>query len=361
MKSFCQYCEGAQDYIPELIQKLQSYPDDVFVHFGDVKKVGIYPAARRTVCAGVFAFPKKYVLSQIQRNPYFFNRPHAFIIKPKPGIRILRFQDVTSEWIEEIVKKFNLQKIYDDTAALYNPHVRPADEFFCDMLKVATGWNKGAGAAIVRKAGYDALYDEGGGIMHTNEPYQIVFINPAYTVVERIDLGPNKNRFKTMAYKVLKTLADIMFGPNNYKLNYSARYSERFLTAHGEIDKHPFSLSFKYYAPSGNHEELKGYVSLHSQEASKEYPFPDTYIGISNDKPFTQADIEKVAKDLKEKLSKTTFRDNKDQYIEPIIKEINKVLGFQKAPKIEAENATIEKKYQEGTFRLNMYFSAYGG
>jgi hypothetical protein len=355
---FCQLLETVQDYIPELVGKLQNNPDpNLFVHFSGIEKIGIYPAARRTGVAGLFAFPKSYVLNKVGNNPYFYTRGYAFIIKPRPNAKILKMYDMSFDWLEKLVKKLGLQELYQKAKTSGKPN---AHSVFWEMMKSETAASKGGGAWIIRNAGYDALYDNGSGTMHSNEPYQIAFVNPVYDVVERINLTSAPNRFKKMAFAILQKAANQLFGEGWYKIDSSRHYSDKTLKAIGQIESHPFEASLTYYIPDkDSNNSFTARINLYSKEAEDNFGERRIEVRADSDENIDHQ-IKSIVDEYKEKISETKFRENKNDFIKPLIYSINKLLGLTKPPVFDFESGSITRNYKEGKIHIAVFYSDYG-
>jgi hypothetical protein len=258
-------------------------------------------------------------------------------------------------WIEELVKKLNLEEWLEKVQRNYSETKNPANLFW-NIMKTITQSRRGGGAYIIRKAGYDALYDEGGGVMHRSEPYQIVFVNPSFNVLEMVILKSTRNKINRLAHTLLTRMADRLF--DAYKITSSRRYS-RSLTANGTINGHNFKLNFEYYDSQKNTYEntpFKAAISFYGSETP--YEFPKEIIEVPENEPFDLKDVDNLTNMFKTHLARVKYHDV-NKYIVPFIKEINQLLGLTKEPKIGTEEATIQRHYHDGSFNFNLYFSKY--
>ena len=218
-----------------LVDFLEPYKnrDDIYVHFTDIKKVGVNPKSQFFTPSGVYSYPLDIAWSKydkLTKVPFAGNKKFVYILKQtKP---VFEFSDYSSsKWEKDKSKLISLFKnkkfkINEDSEdwyefSIYASHnmIDPED-FNPDSLSIqslitiaeatrklkthsaklwnttklisANGrsdpnpniWNK-----VLRDIGYGAVSDRRGkGIIHSNEPIQTLFLTPdAYKIVDVLE------------------------------------------------------------------------------------------------------------------------------------------------------------------------------
>ena len=205
-----------------------------YFSFQDIGKVGVNPQAKYSTPAGVYAYPLKYMFKKftIGRIPYAMNRPELFLLELTSD-KIL-FANNYSNFDDEIDK---LKDYCNNNNIDFSNAVKEAEEYirYCNggrldkekvnpytishyIAKTAKGglslinlWNK----ILHNVLGYDAIIDNGTGLIHDNEPTQACFlVSSSYKVVEKLknnisnyvnglDFSSGKERFEKVKFERL--------------------------------------------------------------------------------------------------------------------------------------------------------------
>lgn len=188
--------------MPELFEKLKQLPEEYSgVHFSKSDQLSFNLNPSHFDPIGIYVFPKKYVLEgNLAKNTMFASYPYAFLIEPTKQAKILNL-DMNYATAEELLGKMGIDKnlLYDKEVYHKSGKDTPGHRFWGAMehyrnvprnfknLGRNVSWN-----ALFLKTGYNALYDPGLHIIHTNEPAQVIYLDhKAYRVV---DVVKNTNK-----------------------------------------------------------------------------------------------------------------------------------------------------------------------
>jgi len=373
--------EAVSDYLPKLFDYLRNQPDDVLVHFSNVDKVGINPNPTHTDPVGIFTFPKSYVLNKtFNRNSHFFGMPYTFILKLKDNAKVLNLSKLTHTEADNLIDKMGIGE-YRQHATHQRPGiVAKAGHFLWQTMDKAVNaqyekyapsgryhnwqknitWNK-----LFKKAGgFDALIDDGDSIIHSNEPSQVVILNPmAFTQLEKFQVSP-VNIYKNLATRMLNKLGEAIFQDHRTSMARDSSYRNRVrMTARGEINGMSGTLSLNYEEPSEPHEKnilrhsLRGQIFL-SLQHGHDYHTENFEIPL-DDEETLDSNLERMISNIHTYLANpNNFRQDRGRYTQMLIQQICTLLGFGKAPKVQGETADYVKVYPQGTFMINLGYHA---
>lgn len=185
-KSF--YLNESRNY-PTDIELFQKYKNqDVYYSYRSIDKLGINPNSKYDTPNGIYAYPVKYQNPEEVKFTGDTNSGIVYFFKLKYGTNLL---DISRGLYPKTKLASDLKKL--ETAG-YNVDLdfdkanidTPAGHLWYALYKNqknANNWNY-----LLRKVlGYDAVLDTGYGIIHNNEPAQIVVLNP--TSVEILEKG----------------------------------------------------------------------------------------------------------------------------------------------------------------------------
>lgn len=209
---------------------------DSYVHFSDIPKLGINPKKRHGDPHGVFFYPVSWLKIHMRDHQYQFatSKPYFFLAEiDKHGPGVFDLMNVRWDVVKSVANRNGWGKyleaakqgasVFSGSGSTESPIPRgvrrKSGAFFygtADLLanspkvfETLTGvtvdetwtWSK-----LLR--GVKAMFDTGGGIINTNEPYQVVVIDPrAYRLVVQ---GENKQKdFPSTKYVVEKVMADL--------------------------------------------------------------------------------------------------------------------------------------------------------
>ena len=362
--------ESLEDYYVEFFAKLKSYPGDVYVHFTDgvtdnipkgaieQPKIGINPRNKGGYYGdptGVYAFPRDYVLSDLGVNHFFYSKKYIYIIQLKPGQRILNLTTITLPEAEGVAANLGLTYEFAATARM-NSGKEPGKILwttFIDNYKK----NKGGNAAFnnaVRRAGYDAIVDDGSGIIHHNEKNQIAILNPrGYRVLDMmknpIRSGVSQQR---LAMRILKIVATQVLGKYSLTTSRSSR-SEKTYHAKGRIKNKPFTVYLTQYEEGTRFRASIGIGSHYMDSYIKPFTIivpEDTYFDVDNE-------AKTIAAAINAKLEKTQIRSSNKKKVADLANALAQIMGFTKMPELDEESATLTRRYKKGKFRFNVRYS----
>ena len=161
-----------------------------FMHFSDdklgKKTLGINTGYSYGTPIGIYGYPVTRDFGQLKAKQAFaLDRFYVFIFSINGNI--LYCQDYTESNYERDTKL--LGKIYDiddETFDYAEDNVKGgrAIDALWNLTKILAHDNVLIWGKILRELGYDAIYDNGSGIIHENEPYQIIVLNPRVIVHE---------------------------------------------------------------------------------------------------------------------------------------------------------------------------------
>lgn len=164
--------------------------------------------------SGIYAFPLNYVLKNYanQNLNIFFSMPYIIILEDKSQNKFLLGQERTfSEWYD-IFSKMNIdfKKIIHHLKDIYGVNIKrylklkktskeivDAKIFFSITQFSEDGTVVNGDVQRMRwiKAGFDALEDDGYGIVNNQEPYQIIFLKEdACDIIDYYNKKPQLKR-----------------------------------------------------------------------------------------------------------------------------------------------------------------------
>jgi hypothetical protein len=159
---------------------------------------------------GIYAFPKEYVLSGgLKHNSGFYNSDYWYIIRPiRSKCKILNLSKLTDAELGELLKKMEIPEKYLTDPSVYhksNKSKTPGHMLWGIMEKYKQdnknwnnfGWNK-----LFKKADVNVFLDEGDSIIHSNEPSQIVYMEPG--TYEVIKTGTRRAKSSNVLAAVIK-------------------------------------------------------------------------------------------------------------------------------------------------------------
>ena len=180
----------------ELYEKYKD--NDVYFSYRSIDKLGINPKSRFDTPNGIYAYPVRYQTTNV-RFTGDTNTGFVYFFKLKPGTNLLDLGEYNKTAFDNDIKKLK--------DAGYNTDLDFSDskvDSFPGNLWFATYKNRGNANKwnyLLRKVlGYDAVLDRGEGIIHNNEPAQIVVLNP--TSIEVLETGMYDKRTATQRFDV---------------------------------------------------------------------------------------------------------------------------------------------------------------
>lgn len=193
--------------LSQLIDKYKK-GSNYYITFRSINKIGVNPQSRWDTPIGVYT----YNLENTNTFPYtgckYEKHCYAFILSPKQNAKKLNLQKysksdlikdinklknltlIDETYLNEYYKKFNLNECedinYDELELALqqtkNKHIINYGKNIWNIVKNIAS-NNSNWSKILITLGYDYVEDNGQGIIHENEPFQTVFLNPSSYVV----------------------------------------------------------------------------------------------------------------------------------------------------------------------------------
>lgn len=166
--------------------------ENKFISFTKLEKLGVNPVNIHSTPIGLYTYPVKYALESAKHTdfsslPYAGNNPYVHFIEISPSANVWVMSDRTN--IETYCDKL-IQFASDNSIDLSFKHLTPQTLYNCVYSVANKISSKSATTkmAIIFKNvfGIDALYDDGNGIIHSNEPTQMVIFNPKIIVKHKL-------------------------------------------------------------------------------------------------------------------------------------------------------------------------------
>jgi hypothetical protein len=232
-----------------------SYIKNAFASFTNINKLGINPKSKYDTPLGIYAYPLDYILDEVgdwyemTKLPFAGGNPFVNLFEIKGNLVILNglsqsdlskyylklgdyysktlgAKKGSTEW-KSAVDELETWIVDAPTYALINSNGGrlwyvtmkmswAITEFYGKSSKSSSiVWNK-----IFREIGIDAALDMGDGVIHSNEPHQLVVFNPrSIRNVKRFDnkYSPQSTEYSIKTGDTGKMLSDLMINnPTQY-------------------------------------------------------------------------------------------------------------------------------------------------
>jgi hypothetical protein len=263
----------------DLMDYLEKTPDDVFVNFSDRPKDLFVPSKKTSHYdpMGIYGFPKEYMQQKDNKNQGFWSLPYITVFKMKPDAKVLDLSTITVDAAKQMLQKMGIEDYIDKPY-----HRKPVDAsggallwntmekyIALNRLHKNTAWN-----ALFKKIGVDAVRDTK-SIIHSNEPNQVVVLNPSKAeIVKSVEkpLNTFQQKIQKQMYDLLNELgnkylkdfkitstrrgsADITKNYPNYELAAKPDISMLATSINPEL---PLTIELHYSAYNG---KLTGYIN----------------------------------------------------------------------------------------------------
>lgn len=197
-----------------IIQELEPYKDkeNYYIQYTNIKKLGINPINKFTTPHGIYAYPLKYIWSDLKSNMIPFAGDRKYIILfAASNPKLIETSDYTYIDLQEDIKKikkyyieyFNNDNEFNNNINAWSKQSKlkyPFSLFWIITKKLSIHmarknhkkfmpvWN-----GILRKLNYKGFTDkDGNGLIHRNEPIQAIFLDKS--IIKVVDLFDNKRR-----------------------------------------------------------------------------------------------------------------------------------------------------------------------
>jgi len=174
---------------------------DFFVHFSNVPRVGLYLINKFDTPIGFYSYP----LDFDKIGDFAIERPYAIIFRIKSGAKILNLDEYHPyKFYNDLKKLKEKYKITDDQLKQWikTSEVKSDAGYIWNISRnisllsgtgIEGGEEKSGGGSTGRwtmilnkDLGYDGVFDDCLGIIHSNEPCQSVFFNTR--IIEVVDI-----------------------------------------------------------------------------------------------------------------------------------------------------------------------------
>lgn len=204
---FKNWIEHNEIIMPKLFDRIRSINNKyVGAHFTKSNEISYNVAPYHYDPIGVYAFPRDYILSGgLEKNSGFLQNNNVFILVPTGNAKILDLNMNESKAKELLVKMGISYDLMNDESIVHNSSGKTVGHKFWAVLENVRhskglsknmSWN-----TLFSKTGYNVLYDSGHGIIHYNEPSQIVYLDhKAYKIIDVIKKESNNLVLKIHSY-----------------------------------------------------------------------------------------------------------------------------------------------------------------
>lgn len=250
--NFRLWLETNEIIMPELFERVKQLKDEYSgVHFSNMDQLSFNLKPSHHDPIGLYVFPKNYILSGgLKSNSMFSSFPYAFLIEPTNNSKVLNL-DMSYEEAEKLLNKIGLDKnLLYDKEVYHNSGSSPGHKFWGVLENIRNSKNLSRNISwnsFFSKTGFNTLYDPGLGIIHSNEPMQVVYLDhKAYKIVDVIK-SKNNNIFAQFAsafpdFQIFKRKSHL---DSKYKENYLKKDG---ITIHTVLTEYkPDELRIKVY------------------------------------------------------------------------------------------------------------------
>lgn len=212
--------ESVPDFSKEFLSKITPFPCEYGFTMTNVEKIGIFPKSNNFTPLGVYFYPlneENYKLLILNGLPYASGRKFVGLVKfnmsDKSQWLLLddNLNNQSKDKLKDALKYTHANKYSQNTPDNYT-----TDMSIYDMIKNFSFPHNSSQSQIqiaskftntLKKMGYIGVYDNGNGMIHSNERSQCVALTPAaYTIVgmyERQDILKSKDNNGGVEQKTL--------------------------------------------------------------------------------------------------------------------------------------------------------------
>jgi hypothetical protein len=308
----------------ELFENLEDWNNGVWVHYTDedflsmrynnkvpyetVKQPADKKFKKREVSrqfhqdpAGIYLFPEKFT-----PWPNWAKKKNVFYVTLKPSIRILDCGKLDEKEIRDFVALHGEIAVesFNDYTEQYPPeNPKRMMKMAWEMIRRTMMGDYGKWNAILRRAGYDALFDDTGSVM-SNE-VQLILLNPqAIASVKKQEIKPNAydNIFKIFdeVKEMCAPFGTIEVEPPQKRKEWGSYDTTKELTANVKVE----NADGRYAKFKINFDKENRTVNIHLQYSNPrlDYGSGATYSTITG-KYESYSGLDRLEKDLKKIFS----------------------------------------------------------
>ncbi len=337
--NFKVWLETNEVVIPKLFDKVRQLKGEYSgVHFSKTNQLSFNLNPHHYDPIGIYVFPKQYVLQGgLEKNQGFARNNYAFLIQETSSAKVLNL-NINIQTAEDLLTKMGIDKNLLNSEEIYHNSNKntPGHRFWGVLehirnknnLSKNMSWN-----SFFNKIGYNALYDPGLGIVHYNEPSQIVYLD--HKAYEVVDVIKNDNNY-SLLIKFASFFPDFMMNKG------SKRNQDEIKLRLFKKDTDSEFTNQEIYLQTSKYDESKIRVNVYGFELPEGEYSKEWYINIKSNE-----DLEKLVLEIKNFMknsprAKKRFINQKYKFIEDIAKTYKL--------RIDPEfPAVIEKKYKDNT------------
>lgn len=184
----------AEDFYPQLVSALERHGGQgLWVHFSDIPKVGIRPDSTHKDPVGIYFFPLDHMASDFGKYHHWAFRKYMFVCRVGAS-NVLDLSAVTVADMESMLADVGVEEGSEAWSAGYLYGSSPGGRLWRALDETARKggeWGAKRGMAfrrLLKGLGYDAVRDPGTGTIHSNEPDQLLALDPGdIEVVEMVE------------------------------------------------------------------------------------------------------------------------------------------------------------------------------
>ena len=335
--------EWTRELMPEIYAALEKYDDPmVGVHFskgvGEDKKtphIGLNMNPFHHDPIGIYAFPKDYVLSgKLEKNRGFSELVDYYIVKPSSRANILNLSTMSEQDAIDILKKMGIgENVYRNQNIYHRSGKMDVGHRFWGTLEVMrkqiygensknVSWNN-----LFKKTGYNVLYDNGDGIIHSNEPNQIVYLESS--AMEILEQGTQDDPTNKIYSFFIKNFPELR--PEKTKNHWDAKVLKL-------VSNKGYDLII--LLPNRIESYSKIRVDIKDQNLGKSRSLGEFEMN---------GNLEDFVIDIKEKITRLEseyFKEQGEREVPPVLEAISKRFNI-KLRKDESGDWEIRQKYQD--------------
>jgi hypothetical protein len=201
---------AAEHYYPKLVGVLQKYNGQgLYIHFSNVAKIGVNPSPSHSDPVGIYFFPLDYIYQNFAKYTHWAFRKYIFVCRLTPKSP-MNLSGLSENDVDSHLQKLNMPRVPANVP--YDAEYAPGRDLWHSIEKSheenPANW-KGYQMPFRRsfmQLGADSLHDQGSSIIHSNEPNQVIVLDPKIIqVVEMVqgdtDSLANKSNQDDSYYK----------------------------------------------------------------------------------------------------------------------------------------------------------------
>ena len=333
--------EWTREIMPKVYEALEKYDDPmVGIHFSKgvpydrdndrkAPHIGITVKPFHNDPIGIYAFPKDYVLGgNLENNPSFREFVDYYIVKPSSRANILNLSTMNEQDAIDILKKMGIgENAYRNQNVYHRSGKMDVGHRFWGTLEVMrkqiygehsknVSWNN-----LFKKTGYNVLYDEGDGIIHSNEPNQIIYLESS--AMEILEQGTRDDPNNKIYSFFIKNFPELR--PEKSKDHWGSKL----------LKLRPEDNSYTLYVYPPSYEKIR--IKIESETDYDNRKEIEVYLNDVH---------EKLIDALKKTISDMNMLPKGEKEVPPVLESISKRFNI-KLKKDERGDWEIRQKYQD--------------